>query len=188
MGQWLGFEYPILLENGDPAWIEHPRFGKDADVIALPIKVPPSVQIYPYNVRKPNNELLIRPSDVVSVIGFPFGKSAGGMFPIWVSGFLASEMNVNYDDMPIFLIDCRTRQGQSGSPVLAVRYDTVTYKNGDIAMGATAHAELLGIYSGRINEQSDIGKVWKRSLIDELVSSIKPIQSGYHPDFFTTKI
>jgi hypothetical protein len=31
---------------------------------------------------------------------------------------------------------------------------------------------LLGVYSGRINEQSDLGMVWKLSAIRELVASL----------------
>jgi len=33
--------------------------------------------------------------------------------------------------------------------------------------------KLLGIYSGRINDQSDLGMVWKTKAIVELVASLK---------------
>lgn len=33
--------------------------------------------------------------------------------------------------------------------------------------------EFIGIYSGRINEQSDIGLVWKVSAIRELIQYIE---------------
>lgn len=32
-------------------------------------------------------------------------------------------------------------------------------------MGAAARIELVGVYSGRVNEQSDLGMVWKTSLL-----------------------
>ncbi|MFT2214699.1 hypothetical protein ACLJYM_22860 [Rhizobium giardinii] len=65
---------------------------------------------------------------------------------------------MDYNDLPQFLVDCRTRPGQSGSPVVAVRNGMIHRKNGNIEMGGYA-SELLGIYSGRISENSDIGIV-----------------------------
>jgi hypothetical protein len=130
-----------------------------------------NVTNYPYSTATPAQELRVRPAEIVSVIGFPLGQSAGGLFAIWVSGFIASELDVDYNGLPQFLVDCRTRPGQSGSPVVAVRYGMVHLKNGDILLDGYA-SELLGIYSGRISESSDIGVVWKRSAIDELVQSM----------------
>jgi hypothetical protein len=94
---------------------------------------------------------------------------------IWATGFVASEPDVNvYGGMPTMLIDCRTRQGQSGSPVLAYREGgAVAMMNGSTAMFAGSAQRFLGIYSGRINEESDLGIVWKASAIAELIASIK---------------
>jgi len=44
---------------------------------------------------------------------------------------------------------------------------------GSIAIGGGMITEFMGVYSGRINEESDIGKVWKASILKELVESIK---------------
>jgi hypothetical protein len=83
---------------------------------------------------------------------------------------MASEPQVDFNDLPIFLIDCRSRQGQSGSAVLAYR------SGGMVAMADGGSAafdgpvwKFLGIYSGRINRESDLGIVWKASAIHELV-------------------
>jgi hypothetical protein len=54
----------------------------------------------------------------MSIIGFPFGMAYGGAMATWVQGFVASEWQVDYGDLPRFLVDSRTRQGQSGSPVI----------------------------------------------------------------------
>lgn len=74
----------------------------------------------------------------------------------------------------MFYIDCRGREGQSGSPVVAHRSGGwVTLKNGDRKSFNAEVWAFLGIYSGRINMQSDIGRVWKREAIGELVSAIR---------------
>jgi hypothetical protein len=54
-----------------------------------------------------------------------------------------------------------SREGQSGSPVVAHRTgsETVWLENGSmIANGMTA-TRFLGIYSGRVNNESDLGIV-----------------------------
>ena len=141
------------------------------DFIALAIDLPAEFDLYPIDITTPKQEIAISPAENVSVLGFPMGKAAGGLFPIWVSGFIASEPDINYGDLPIFLIDCRTKQGQSGSPVFTIKWGMVNYKNGGTALGQNA-IEFLGIYSGRIDKDSDIGMVWKRRAIEELINSI----------------
>jgi len=55
----------------------------------------------------------------LSIVGFPFGITGGGGLGVWVQGTIATEPSLDFDGMPRFLIDSRTRPGQSGSPVLA---------------------------------------------------------------------
>lgn len=173
LGSWGAVSFQLYDEADNPLWHEHPKLGARADMIALPVHPPADAELYPYDLSTPAKEILVRPAETVSVVGFPFGQSAGGLFPIWVSGFVASEPDVNYNDLPQFLVDCRTRPGQSGSPVIVVRNGMVHYKNGDMAMGGASASEFLGIYSGRINDQSDIGIVWKRQTVAELVNAIR---------------
>jgi hypothetical protein len=54
----------------------------------------------------------------LSIVGYPFGRTGGGGFPIWVQGWIATEPSIDFDALPCFLIDSRTRPGQSGSPVV----------------------------------------------------------------------
>lgn len=171
LGQWWMFEYRLYDDAEQRKWHEHPSLGTAADFVALPMDTPFNVANYPYSTSPPAQELLVRPSELVSVIGFPLGQAAGGLFGIWVSGFVASEPDVDYNGQPQFLVDCRTRPGQSGSPVIAVRNGMATMKNGNVNLG-NYYAEFLGIYSGRISDQSDIGIVWKRRAIDELITSL----------------
>jgi hypothetical protein len=48
----------------------------------------------------------------------------------------------------------------------------VTLTNGSTAIYNGSVTRLLGLYSGRINEQSDLGIVWKAAALAELVASV----------------
>lgn len=52
---------------------------------------------------------------------FPFGLAGGGSLAIWATGFIVTEPEVDYNNQPTFLIDCRARPGQCGSAVIALR-------------------------------------------------------------------
>jgi hypothetical protein len=175
LGQWVCNIYPLYDDHGEPKWKEHPTRGTAADFVALPVDLPAGATSYPYGLGVPEPDMLLGPADVVSVIGFPFGQAAGGLFAIWATGFVASEPDIDYNNLPIFLIDCRSRPGQSGSPVVASRNaGMVPLRNGNVSAFTGHVSNFLGIYSGRINEQSDIGIVWKRTAIAELVNSLAP--------------
>lgn len=172
-GTWVG-RFEQLYDRAAPRWIEHPTIGANADFVALPLANLADVGLYAYDVDNPGPGILCGPADALSVIGFPFGLQAGGSFAIWATGFMASEPEVDFDQLPVFLIDCRSRPGQSGSAVVAYRNGgAVPLASGHTVMYSGPVSELLGIYSGRINEQSDIGIVWKISAVRELVHSIQ---------------
>lgn len=173
LGQWIRKFQSLLSSTGTPLWMEHPTLGPRADFAAVPLQDLSGVQLHPYDTHNPGVPISLGPSDTISVIGFPFGMTAGGAFAVWATGFLASEPEVDFSDLPIQLIDCRSRQGQSGSPVVAYRaggaYSTT---NGSQVMNGIPVLRLIGIYSGRINTESDLGIVWKVSALDELVRTL----------------
>lgn len=122
-------------------------------------------------VKHVNYNFNFKVTDDVFIVGFPFSymtTSSDGYLPIWTKGTIASEYNKElvvpldaiykgkeYFKVPGFLVDAKTREGQSGSPVIAnIKDNTV----------------LLGIYSGRTNKNIDLGYVWKSKLIDEIIS------------------
>lgn len=172
IGTWVNRK-ENLYASGKPLWYEHPTLKDKADFVALPLTQLDDVAFYPYDLNQKNN-MVIKPTDVVSVVGFPFGLTVGGRLGIWATGFISSEPEVDYQDLPIFLIDCRTRKGQSGSPVIAHRNPGAPYYNGNNVKMVTGGSvtDFLGIYSGRVNEQSDLGMVWKASAIRELLDIV----------------
>ena len=170
LGSWVVREEPLYSLEGTPRWYEHPNMGATADVIALPLTDIVDVDFYYHTPSQPGPDVAVGPTEIVSVVGFPFGLSVGGSLAIWATGFMAS------DQLPselTFLIDCRSRQGQSGSAVVAYRGGgMVTMANGNTIVSGQPTIRFLGIYSGRINRESDLGIVWKASVIAELVASV----------------
>ena len=121
--KWVPIRLPLYRNDGSPFWIEHPKLGSKADIVALNLKWGGDVTKYPYYLETDLDRfgLVIGPAETVSVIGFPFGMLHNRRFPVWATGFMAQEMAFVSDENPTFLIDCRTRPGQSGSPVIAFR-------------------------------------------------------------------
>lgn len=172
LGSWVARTEKLYIDE-KPRWIEHPILGAWADFVALPLTDLHDVELYPYDLLNPGPDIHVGAADPVSVVGFPFGISAGGAFAVWATGFLASEPDVDFNRLPIQLIDCRSRQGQSGSPVIAYRSGgMVAMRDGGSAAFSSPVWRIIGIYSGRLNKESDIGMVWKTSSVAELVRSI----------------
>jgi hypothetical protein len=172
LGEWVPRVEPLDL-NDKPLWVEHPTLRSKADFVALQLTDLNDVDLFPYDPANAGPKILVGPADSVSVIGFPFGMTAGGVFGVWATGFLASEPLVDFDNLPIQLIDCRTRQGQSGSPVIAYRAGgSVAMADGSSAIFTGPVERFIGIYSGRINAESDLGIVWKASAINELIRTL----------------
>lgn len=180
-GEWVSRVESLLVDNQDQ-WYEHPVLKEKADFVALPLSNIDDVNLYFHDPPKPwycfdqanaDGDFLLGPADVVSIVGFPFGKASSGFFPIWVSGFLASELTENYLGLPIQLVDSRTRVGQSGSPVFAYRAGGLLPTSvGSSTLFDGPVGKFLGIYSGRIDKDSDIGMIWKASALKDLIESL----------------
>ena len=142
------------------------------DFVALPLTNLGGVQLYPYDLLG-GPAILVGPAEPISFVGFPFGLQAGGSLAVWATGFIASEPQIDFNGLPVFLIDCRSRPGQSGSAVIIHRNaGTFSMQDGSTAIMTGQVTRFQGIYSGRINEQSDLGIVWKAGAIAELIQSI----------------
>ena len=159
----------LIYDDGTPAWIEHPELGANCDVVLIPLMDTEDVYLIPYDTSSNYPDISVRPSELISVIGFPMNQTAGGMLAIWCSGYVASEPTLDYAGQPKFLVDCRTRAGQSGSPVIAYRSSAYNAYGGGIVLGQGPSILPLGVYTGRIHEEADIGEVWKWAVVESLV-------------------
>lgn len=168
-GSWI----PKVESLAGQPWIEHPTLGAKADFVALPFIDLSDVELYPYELPL-QLDFRVGPAHNISVVGFPFGLQGGGSLAIWATGFIASEPDIDFDGMPVFLVDCRTRPGQSGSAVIFHNDGGILpMRDGSIRAVHGATTVLLGVYSGRINKESDLGIVWKTSAIHQLIDTIK---------------
>lgn len=176
LGYWAPIRLPLYRNDDSPYWIEHPRLGSAADMVALNLKWGSDVWKMPYYLKTAHDRvgMVILPAEPVSVIGFPFGLSSVERFPLWATGFLAQELSLITPENPVFLVDCRTRRGQSGSAVIAYRPSGFRKREGNKIVAQLSHSktwEFLGIYSGRVNSESDLGRVWHVSAIQELLDA-----------------
>lgn len=168
LGSWVQKSEP-LLDPGDgaPKWIEHPR-GREIDVVALRLPHHQDVRVYPLDLRLAETDLVISPSEAVSIIGFPLGFAAAGKIPIWKTGHVASDIDIDYDGKPVFLIDATTRPGMSGSPVVVLKIGLRRTSSG-WELGGGEFVRFLGVYSGRVEPSSELGMVWKATVLDEIL-------------------
>ncbi|GAB3244446.1 S1 family peptidase [Arthrobacter pigmenti] len=182
-GDLVEISQDLYDASGLPLWLEHPK-GFVVDVVALPIIEfeaghNQEATFYPYELARvgvPKPEL--SPSDTVQIVGFPFGQTSYRSLAIWTTGSIASEPTVGYGGYPRFLVDARTREGQSGSPVIVhTTASTPPMRFTDGSMRShPGKSYLLGVYSGRIfkaaggrTDVSDIGIVWKAGVIWEII-------------------
>lgn len=175
LGQWVERVESLYDRHDNQLWYEHPTLGQRADFVAIKLNNMEGADFVECDLGINDPRIMIQVTDKVSVVGFPFGIRTNGGFAIWATGSIASEPEIDHDELPLFLIDCRSREGQSGSPVVAHRSssETVWLENGSMIANGVPATRFLGIYSGRINKESDLGVVWKVSALTELVESIR---------------
>lgn len=170
LGAWEMRSEPLRDGEDRPLWFEHPGLGFRADVVALPLTQTDDIAIYAYDPWSTSPDVSFAVADAVHVIGFPFGLTGGGAFGVWTRGSIATEPDVDHGDLPCFLIDSRTRPGQSGSPVIYYSNGGgVNMADGSFAMFTGPVERLLGVYSGRIHPESDLGRVWKASVVRDVI-------------------
>jgi len=169
LGYWLQKEIQIIDSEGNKLWLEHAQ-GEEIDVVAIPLKISIDIKIYDIELSLANFDLMIYPSEAVSIIGFPKGITSAGKLPVWKTGHIASDIDIDWDGKPTFLIDATTKGGMSGSPVIAKRISI--YQTSRVNQIGNA-IKFLGVYSGRdIDEFGvEIGIVWKPRVIQEILQN-----------------
>lgn len=170
LGSWTSIDIPLFDEHELKTWREHP-LGKEIDVvaIALPPEVTSRIGIHSLDLALANIDMLATPALPVSVIGYPLGISVGESWPIWKTGHIASDPDIDFQPgKPAFLIDATTRSGMSGSPVV-LRLDSYSKSDGSQILAGGIATRFMGIYSGRVHEDSEIGRVWRPFVLSELL-------------------
>lgn len=175
---------PLIDEiTGANLWYEHPQLGRRVDIGAKRV-----ADIANFNhIIRPANSLetdcgeRLYVSQDVFIVGYPLGLVTKSIpIPVWKRGTIATEPYVNPDGDSLIYVDAATRKGMSGSVVLvkSLRFGEYIKKDGSKKSDTLVshHTQIAGIYSGRLhpsNIEAQLGKVWKRHLIDELVENAK---------------
>ncbi|TND07423.1 MAG: hypothetical protein FD123_3273 [Bacteroidetes bacterium] len=173
-GGWIQKTIRIRNADGQILWREHPT-GRNIDVVAIPYELEAGVLLMNLDLDSINTLLKIYPSKAISIIGFPNGLAAGGKYPIWKKGHIASEYSIDYNGNPVFLIDATTRKGMSGAPVILRESGLCEFETnpGEAAnMKGGTYTRFLGIYAGRIDNDAEVGRVWKPRVISEIINNI----------------
>ena len=72
LGTWLQKEISLYDENDNAIWLEHSR-GNEIDVVAIPFKITEDMKIYSMDLKLADFDLMLYPSEAVSIIGYPLG-------------------------------------------------------------------------------------------------------------------
>ncbi|MBI4135123.1 trypsin-like peptidase domain-containing protein [Candidatus Uhrbacteria bacterium] len=175
LGWWRADDVLLNDENGNPMWFQHPTLGQKIDVVAISLKCPMGLKVFPLNSNKLAEDMQLSIGQDVFILGFPLGIRAGGVFPVWKRASIASEPALPLDDLPMILVDTATYEGMSGAPVLARSWGSYLDIHNTVRMGAGIYTQFVGIYSGRKkgadSEIAQIGIVWKKETINEILAA-----------------
>jgi hypothetical protein len=194
---------PIIDADGNPVWFEHPQYGRRVDIAVVPFDVTdPNMLIEPYEAEPVTLPIdpdpRMRPTEEVFIVGYPYGLQSGIDLPLWIRGTIASEPALYWrsklgQELPLFLVEGRTREGQSGAPVIFFRPPNTLFLSPQQQLSYTkgTQSKLLGVYSGRTYAEgdtgsSDLGFCWRigevNTICREQVRARKVDQGGIGDD------
>ena len=164
---------------GQNLWVDHPTKGLSVDIAAVRVPAADIDACFLVDISgQPEGPVKFgaSPDQVFAlttklfVVGYPLGLSGPHATAVWTSAFVASEYGGQ--DRDYFLVDSRTRSGNSGSPVYKFSLSGNLSPYGGISGQGKPCAQFAGIYSGRLHKDSDVGKVWKHHLVAEVINQI----------------
>jgi hypothetical protein len=185
--------FPLFTKLKDPIWICSKNYP-DADVAIVPLvsSLYQDCKVFGISEEWAKVPIKLRPTSRVTLVGYPYGyEDKVNALPIWKTGSIASEPNVDFAGKPLFVVDVSAFPGMSGSPTFAVSYGTYEMEQGGTAAGSVQ--KFLGIYASMemleqkefleeiqtdkkqgivVTESLQLGHVWKAQLIIDMVKSI----------------
>lgn len=218
LGVKFSLEWPLYSPEGKALWQVHPTAGEQVDIAAMPIRGEfRSTENVSRSLARPINEFeSVRHQafvgDELMIVGFPRNLHMHGL-PLFKRATFATEPSL-FADKPNFRyestrrqvwVDCATRQGMSGSPVLHVKRSLLLRgpMNNDYDDLLDSYS-FYGIYSGRIVDPDEdpriddqfaaqIGIVWPKRLIERVVEegrgdsfrredAFEKTREGTHPE------
>lgn len=158
-GEQINFSLPLVNTGSNGSVDSDIECIQDAEFSASHIDINLSQYLYA--------------SDDIFILGYPKGITDYTGQPVWKRASVATSPHLGWNRQPQFLVDCASKEGMSGAP--AIFYN----REGSIQIGGTKFITsgpvtvLHGIYVGRLGSTSEfeaqLGCVWKRSVIDEVI-------------------
>lgn len=191
--------FPLLTSDGKKTWLSCPTFP-EADVAVVPLPLNQGMfETAPYCLDQATMDFDLTPfpGQSVSIVGYPWGLSDRvNKLPLWKTGHIASEPELDFDGDPKFLVDVTGRKGMSGAPVFAGHMHPYLTRSGQLRYKSSG--KLLGVYSSSVIRQesadaspeelsieeaseglesegslrAELGIAWKSRLISETLSSL----------------
>lgn len=112
-------------------------------------------------------------TDELFIPGYPQNVQDYYSQPVWKRATVASSVQNGWNNEPKFMIDSASKKGMSGSPVFYYNPSGRIHIKQATYFFSPGVAILAGIYVGRLGvtaqEDPQIGTVWHRSVIDEII-------------------
>jgi V8-like Glu-specific endopeptidase len=186
------FRLPLYTKEGNPIWlINENNTEADLAIIPMPSIVYEEADIVNcINEKWSKNELKIRTTTSTAVVGYPYGYfDKKNSLPIWKTGSIASEPEVDFDGKKLIVLDISAFPGMSGAPVFARVQGMYETEAGGMKSGRIN--KFLGVYASmqmlnktkfleqlinqtnvgiKDQESLQLGHVWKASLIFEVLN------------------
>lgn len=145
------------------------------DVVSIPIFNQPGIKYYPVDYKTNQKDIYLEPTERIFICGFPLGKHSAPYLPIWKSGLIASEPEIDQQNKPIMWIDVESFGGMSGSPTYYIS-SNIKYKPKDNKTTSTSNlfgtsTFFIGIFSHRI-DSIGIGCLWKAPFLEKLFDEL----------------
>ena len=182
--------FPLFTKDGKPIWFGSKEFPQaDIAVIPLVASLYADAKVFGIADNWTAGNIKIRPTSTITLIGYPYGYyDKKNWLPVWKTGSIASEPNVDFEDKPLFLVDISAFPGMSGAPAFAIAYGAYEMVEGPTTVGHVQ--KFLGIYASMpmlkkqkyleeiasgsrigivVGESLELGHIWKASLIIEAI-------------------
>lgn len=114
-------------------------------------------------------------SEDLFILGYPKGIIDWTFQPLWKRATVATVPQMGWERQKKFLVDCASREGMSGAPVINFSRNGQFQVGGTTFLGGEPSTVFHGIYVGRVGAtvefEAQIGTVWRRAIIDEIIDS-----------------
>lgn len=182
---WLEHKQPYIKRNrynlklySDEAMMKprryiHPEKGNQIDVIALEISSDQK-EINAINDQD-FDELKPIVADNIYILWFPYNIKGSGNFPLWKRWTIATEPDIDIDNLPKILVDTASRSWMSWSPVIYRRnglhnlWENWNLNDDSIIWEIQWFVWIYSWHIWKIGLEAQLWIVWKKQVIEEII-------------------